>query len=103
MRWRPRVLGSSLRLKNRESLFTRITNSMKGADDADAREHDYEDEDNEQPDRIHGFILSEAPPAPGSGRVNAIGSRPNGSVASINRISRGINGALQKHDWSAYR
>jgi hypothetical protein len=31
---------------------------MKGADDADARKQDYEDEDNEQPNRIHIPSLS---------------------------------------------
>jgi hypothetical protein len=64
MRWRLRFLGSSLRLEKCESLFARITNSMKGPDDADAREHDYEDEHSEQPDGIHVPILSAALPAP---------------------------------------
>ncbi|EPR76520.1 hypothetical protein ADILRU_1140 [Leifsonia rubra CMS 76R] len=32
---------------------------MKGSDDADAREHDYED--NERPDGIHALTLSGAP------------------------------------------
>ena len=53
MRWRLGFLGGSLRLEKGESLFARITNSMKGADDADAREHDYENEHSEQPDGIH--------------------------------------------------
>ena len=52
VRWRLRLLGSSLRLEKCECLFARITNSMKGADDADAREHDYEDEHNEQPEGL---------------------------------------------------
>ena len=42
---------------------------MKGADDVDAREHDYEDEDNEQPDGIHVFILSGAPASAGKWNI----------------------------------
>jgi hypothetical protein len=65
LRRRSRVLASSLRLENCESLFARITNSMEGANDADACGHDYEDEDNEQPEGIHVFILSGVPACAG--------------------------------------
>ena len=64
------VLGSTLHLETRESLFARITNLMKGADDADAREHDYEDEHNEQPDGIYVPIRSAAPACARRGTMN---------------------------------
>jgi len=65
--------GSSLRLENGESLFARITNSMKGSDDADAREHDYKD--NERPDGIHALTLSGAPAWAGKPNLDGRGDR----------------------------
>ena len=66
-------MGSSTRLKNCKSLFACITNSMKSPDNANAREHDYEDEHDKQPDGIHVPILAIAPGSAHRGTASETG------------------------------